>query len=524
MQITKETRYLCLWVMRGGPSKIISVKNNDTLVADFRVNIHPDPANQLIYVDLGRFDGLDLTFWIETENGPVPYEPVLAAERPDAKDYNTYKRPKVHFTSRYGWLNDPNGLLYADGVYHLFYQHNPAGVGWGNMHWGHAISIDLVHWTEKPAALYPDEHGSIFSGSGIPDPEDHLHIGNGIYTPLIFYYTAAGGYALMSNNKPFTQHMAYSSDGGIHFTKYGQVLPELIKDNRDPKVLWADELSAYIMALFYEGNTYVLFTSADLVHWTEWQKIELTGTSECPDIYPLVCDDTGERLWIISGAADMYNVGKLTPDGFVPVQECVTLRHGADFCSYAAQSFTGIDDRVVRIAWGNLYDIGTIFTGQMHFPTEMRLTKVNGMYRLSALPVKEIDLLRKETITAEKTISNTKPLCAALTGDAYDVSLCWAENAADMQLTLYGKEIRILPSENKLITGEHTIPLAYGNARNLRMIVDTLCIEIYADDGRVYSAFLSQPDFENKQLELKTLAIDQTADVTLTLSPLEWIW
>ena len=193
-------------------------KNGDrTLVYDLDVAYAPDdPAATLLYVDLERFDGMTLAIELYPAidrvsadlDHPLPYTPVFAPERDRECCYHTAHRPMIHFTTRYGWINDPNGLTFADGVYHMFYQHNPAGLNWGNMHWGHAVSGDLIHWCEWGDTLYPDANGAMFSGSGIPDPADHLGISDGQNTPLLFYYTAAADQSMLSRGAVTAQYLA----------------------------------------------------------------------------------------------------------------------------------------------------------------------------------------------------------------------------------------------------------------------------------------------------------------------------
>ena len=168
-------------------------------------------------------------------------------------DENLYRekhRPQFHFTSRRGWINDPNGLVYYKGTYHLFYQHNPYGRKWGNMHWGHADSKNLVEWQEFSDVFYPDELGSMFSGSAVVDWENTLGLEKGLDETLICFYTAAGEY--VEPKVPFTQCMAFSNDGGQTWQKYedNPILPHIASSTRDPKVIWDPESQQWIMALY----------------------------------------------------------------------------------------------------------------------------------------------------------------------------------------------------------------------------------------------------------------------------------
>ena len=172
----------------------------------------------------------------------------------DGKSSDAEYRPEVHFTPKNGWMNDPNGLVYQDGTYHMYFQHNPFDINWENMCWGHAVSTDLLHWEQQDTVLFPDEHGTIFSGSGVVNEKGLLGLPR---DALVFFYTAAGNCNDWAVGRNFTQRLAYSRDGGKTFTKSDLGEVETISwENRDPKVFWHEESRAYIMVLWIEGNTF----------------------------------------------------------------------------------------------------------------------------------------------------------------------------------------------------------------------------------------------------------------------------
>jgi len=190
------------------------------------------------------------------------------------------------------WTNDPNGLVYYKGEYHLFFQHNPTGINWGNMTWGHAVSKDLVHWAQLDNAIERDKLGTIFSGSAVVDWENTSGFGSADEKALVCIYTAAGGSSPESSGQPFTQCIAYSTDGR-KFTKYDKnpVLGNIIGGNRDPKVIWYAGEKKWVMALFIDGDTYAIFESKDLKSWTKLQDIKFPGHGEYPDfIMQVTCE------------------------------------------------------------------------------------------------------------------------------------------------------------------------------------------------------------------------------------------
>src|ERR1035438_1655642 len=179
--------------------------------------------------------------------------------------YQETLRPVYHYTARRGWNNDANGMVYANGEYHLCYQHNPYGCVWGNMSWGNAVSTDLVHWTELPEALYPDNLGTEFSGSAVVDWNDSAGFGTNALVALL---CSAGGENRMSIGQPFIQSMAYSLDQGQTWVKYtnNPVIPNVEGDNRDPKVIWYGPGNKWVMALYLNNNDFGFFSSTNLIN------------------------------------------------------------------------------------------------------------------------------------------------------------------------------------------------------------------------------------------------------------------
>lgn len=211
------------------------------------------------------------------------------------KVQNVYPfRPKLHFSPEIGWNNDPNGMVFADGVYHLYYQWNPYGVVWGNMHWGHAVSRDLLTWEHRPMAMEPDEYGTAFSGCGWQDCENITGHGK---NALLFYYTAAGGGNLWSAEKHrrFTQRLKVSTDGGETLHPSDKFfLDHVAGENRDPKIFYHRESKAYIMLLYLDGSEFAIYRSGDLLSWEETSRLSVKGMWECPDLFELPVETIGD--------------------------------------------------------------------------------------------------------------------------------------------------------------------------------------------------------------------------------------
>ena len=478
MTITITRKYLIFPTNPRCAVKTVTLSSGSTLLYDFTLRLDNIAPTFPACVDVSRFIGQTLTLAVEPD---MPLFVEQADEMPLDGLWDEPLRPQVHFTVKNGWNNDPNGLIFHDGYYHMFFQYNPCAAEWGNMHWGHAVSRDLLHWAEQDIALFPDAHGTMYSGAAITDTAGLAGLGDGA---MLLYYTAAGGRNLLSRGQPSTQCLAYSTDGGKTFAKHpaNPILPHIEGRNRDPKVIWVEEMRTYVMALYLAEDRYALLRSDDLLAWTQFQTIRLPGDSECPDLYVLPCGD--ERLWVFSGASDFYLVGRFTADGFVPAGEPRHLTGSK--VSYAAQSFSGIPDgRVIRFWWDRLGAPGDRFSQQMSIPTEMHLEEEAGVYHLCAAPIRELESLYRggETLT-DYTADTPVRLDTGHVPLDLTLELPWCD--AVLTLDLFGTQLVCDMPRNQLTCGNDKIALRTTDRDlSLRLIIDRCSLEIFADGGRI---------------------------------------
>lgn len=317
--------------------------------------------------------------------------------------YREALRPQFHFTAKKHWINDPNGLVYFDGEYHLYFQHTPGSMVHGRTTWGHAVSTDLVHWKQlHTAVLDVDETGWMWSGSAAVDHHDTGGFQNGDAPPLIGFYTAGGGRVFP--DRRCIQCIAHSNDRGRTWKKFAgnPVIGHIRAENRDPKVVWHEPTSRWIMTLFMDGNDYALFASPDLKSWTRLQDLTLPGVSECPDFFELPVDgDPSNTRWVFWGASGGYLLGSFDGNVYVPETDVLQAEQGAN--GYAAQTWSDIpveDGRRIQISWmrGGRYP-AMPFNQQMSFPVELTLRTLQDGIRLCREPVREIELLHTRTRT-----------------------------------------------------------------------------------------------------------------------------
>jgi len=416
----------------------------------------------------------------------LPLVLALSMQKPNDL-YSETLRPQFHFTAQKGWINDPNGLVYAKGEYHLFFQHDPNDVNGAHKFWGHAVSKDLVHWKELPEAIEPDALGDIWSGSAVVDPLDTAHLGKGA---LICMYTAAGGTNDESKGQPFTQCLSYSLDGRT-FTKFvgNPVLGHLEGGNRDPKLNWYEPKKEWVLALYLDGNRYGLFSSQNLRSWTQLQTVDMPNASECPDFFEVPLDGDKKKMkWVFWGASGYYRVGSFDGTTFKPETDSIRSDYGNT--AYAAQTFySEPKGRRVQITWLN----GSVFPGcawnqQLGFPTEMKLVSTPQGPRLTFEPVDKIKILRKAKIEADSN-GNYAAKSGLIdiegrfnTASSFSLSVngtAITYDAAKDTLQALGKEvagISGLQAGTRINDSRHV---------ELRILADRVSIEIYAQHGLV---------------------------------------
>jgi fructan beta-fructosidase len=436
---------------------------------------------------------------------------ILTSSKPDKKYYNELYRPQFHFTPEKNWHNDPNGLVYYDGEYHMFYQYNPKGNEWGYMHWGHAISTDLVHWEHQPIALYPDENSedkeycTAFSGSAIVDKSNKLGKQQGEEKTLVAFYTS----------QHCGQRIAYSTDKGRTWIKYegNPVIPhDSTDDARDPKVVWHESSQKYVMVLYRKTSEddkskgISFYTSGNLVDWD--YKSHVYGFYECPDLIPMqVTNRPEETKWVLFDGDGSYLIGNFDGETFTPETAKMPGDFGKNY--YATQTWSNIpeeDGRIIQIAWmrgGNFPDMP--FNGQMTFPAELELTKFNFGYKVTRKPVAEVELLHdkhyswrnKNLIPGinQNIVKSVKGDCLHIKGE-FDLKSCsnfgfYFRNNKKKTGTelLYDVKRGTL----SILGISAPVPLI-NNKIILEILIDRASIEVYVNNGQTVISNCFTPD------------------------------
>lgn len=431
-------------------------------------------------------------------------------------------RPAFHFTPPSMWLNDPNGLVYFDGEYHLFYQHHPHSMVWGPMHWGHAVSRDLVNWEHLPIALFPDERGMIFSGSAVVDAGNTAGFGENALVAIFTYH----------KDHHETQNLAYSLDRGRTWTKYAGnpviPAPRLFKDFRDPKVFWHRD--RWVMSLAAK-NKIIFFTSANLKRWEQSGNFgggygSTSGVWETPDLFQLRVDDSDETRWLLTvgvgdgapagGSGTQYFIGQFDGQRFIPDDARDTVRwadFGADF--YAPQSWNDAPNaRRLALGWMTNWQYAahaptSEWRGALTLIRELSLTRTTGEVRLVQRPIPEIKTLRRGHVHLPRQIihPDENPL-SNIEGTALEILASFEVTDAavtfGLRLRVGGNEfteMRYDPRAQKLIVDRshsgrvdfkkgfaqpHAAALApMDNEIRFHIFVDTFSVEVFANDGLV---------------------------------------
>ena len=406
--------------------------------------------------------------------------------------YHEAYRPQFHFTAKKNWLNDPNGLVFSDGEFHLFFQHNPGGIQWGDMHWGHAVSKDLFHWKELPIALSPTKLGTNFSGSAAIDAGNTTKFGKLGVPPLAAMYTAAG--------KPFTQCLVYSTDKGRTWTEYDKnpVLDHIAGENRDPRIFWHEPTREWKMALYLDGDEFAIFGSKDLKQWHELSRLHIPGSSECPELFQMPVEgEKNESKWIFYGANCRYLVGTFDGKTFTPETEPRMLDFGQ---FYASQTYSNAPNgRRIQIGWMN--GQGPLpnmpFNQQMGVPSDLVLRKGGEGYVILRTPAHEIEQLWSKTLKGENlTLAKANDTLGKLKGGAYDISLSFQlKIGAPIRIDIGGQELTIDPEHKsiKFLGREAPLTITVGRV-DIRMLIDRSSAEFFLQDGSVSLTMYLPPD------------------------------
>ena len=303
-----EQRYLNIPIKNGAPRRVVTTLVGGRAEVRNEIELANAEPDWWAPMDVSAWRGRTVT--LEVNKLPEDSAALNSIEQSDgikgAEDlYREPLRGQFHFSPQRGWNNDPNGMVFFNGEYHLFFQHNPYGWGWGNMHWGHAVSRDMVHWRELGDKLAPDEMGPMFSGSAVVDWNNTSGFGKPGQPAQVLIYTAAGD--------PTVQAIAYSTDGRS-FTKYSgnPVLKQITGGNRDPKVIWHEPAKQWVMTLYVETNkvhAIYFLSSPNLKEWTVMSRTD--GFFECPDFFELPVDGAAaEKKWVLTAASSEYKIGR----------------------------------------------------------------------------------------------------------------------------------------------------------------------------------------------------------------------
>jgi fructan beta-fructosidase len=494
--LTLTQRYLQLPVKNGAPKKWVSLLLEGIPVREFEIELADGAPDWWAFLNVTPFQNRTGTLRVdrlrEDSSGLASVE--LAPEIKGADTlYRERLRPQFHFTAKRGWNNDPNGLVYWRGEYHLFFQHNPYGWNWGNMHWGHAVSSDLVHWRELGEALYPDARGTMFSGSAVVDVRNTTGWARGSEPPLVCVYTAAGGTSRQSDKQPFTQCIAYSTDRGRTWESASNnpVLPHIVGDNRDPKVFWYEPDPKWVMALYLDKNDFALFSSKDLKQWQRMSDVTIPGTSECPEFFELALDGRRrDTRWVFYGGNGRYLVGRFDGTTFQADSGPHSLNHGN--CFYAAQTYNQLPEkgRRVMIGWGQINFPGMPFNQMMDSPVDLTLRTTEQGPRLFANPVRELESLRRRTLRVKAgPLTSGNNLLSELRAELFDLQVELAPaDASEVGLEVRGVTVKydVARQELSCLNKKATLPLDKRGRLTLRFLVDRGSIEIFGGDGRVY--------------------------------------
>jgi fructan beta-fructosidase len=442
--------------------------------------------------------------------------------------YHEKERPQFHYTVRRGYNNDPNGLVFFNGQYHMFYQNNPYGTDWGNMHWGHAVSPDLVHWTELSPAIYPRgiTEGA-FSGGATVDHGNKMGFGTGTEDVLLAAYAGIGR----------GECIAFGTGEALSLKDIPQN-PVLKHSGWDPNIMWNEQTKKWLMVVFEKvlpAYGYAFYESTDLISWHRLGLVE--GFQDCPDFFELPVEGESTKKWVLYGSKkeansryasrSSYMIGTFDGANFKP--ETTIIEGDAGPAFYAGQTFKNMPDgRRVMIAWlsGASFP-GMPFSQGMTIPMDLKLHRVPNGLRLAFTPAREVDQLHGKEFAAGKDLTAVaaNTLLKQVNGEFLDCELDLTTDPSDkIKFSVRGMDIIYDAATGGLSCkdAKASVPSSDGNHLKLRVLVDRGVLEIFANDGLAAMAFGGPIFSKGEALELE--AAPETKINSLRVTEMKSIW
>ena len=512
-----EKRYLNLPVQNDAPYHEIDLIVDGETVRTLDIHLAVDRPDFWTFLDIGIFKGKTGVLAVKKPSSDTAGLKLIYQDD-RLKDQDTiYKeklRPQFHFTAKRGWIQDPVGLVFYDGEYHMFPLHCPYNWDEKSHHWGHAVSKDLIHWEELPTAMYPDKLGEMYSGSVVVDYDNSSGFQTGEEKVMVAAYSANSG-------ETQVQCLAYSNDRGRTWTKYegNPIIGDRRaivgnEDIRDPRVFWHEPTKKWIMVLF-EGMGNSIFTSDNLRDWH--YESHTYNSWECPELFELPVDgDPDNTKWVMHGAARVYMIGDFDGKKFTMESGKYSYSTGklnSDFkhkgIFYASQTYNDEPKgRRIHLGWGILPAPDMPFTQMITFPAELSLRTTTEGIRLCANPIEELELLHKGEMTLTD-IREDKDLLPDLDGELGELLHIKAEFELGAKhsygvfgLRLNGYEIEYDARHNRL--NDAFLDIENGKIC-LEILMDRTSVEIYANNGRLYLSDPHNSVDHPRELELYSL-------------------
>ena len=521
LRLDSQKKYILLPVEEKMEHAHIRVVRDNQLVKTLNCRLAVDKVDYFVPYEVGEGELFDISFNDNMRatgaiDGFACWKRMSYSDSFDTKNVEKH-RPVYHHTPQYGWMNDPNGMFYKDGVWHLCYQFNPYGSQWENMTWGHSTSTDLVHWKAEPTAITPDALGTIFSGCCVVDKNNTAGFGN---DAVIAFYTSAGARQMQS--------MAYSTDGGKTFTKYknNPIITSNVPDFRDPHVFWNAEAGFWNMILA-AGQQMSIYSSKDLKEWKHESDFGAEygnhgGVWECPDLMKMKVAGTDKEKWMLicninpggpfGGSATQYFIGEFDGHKFTcedEPSETKWMDYGKDH--YATITFDNAPEgRHVGIAWmSNWQYANQVPTKQYRsansIARDFGLFEYNGETYCSVSPAKEMDAVRGQRISSP---SETCEIVVQLKGDA---QLTLRNSKGEKVVITYDAVEQTIDFDRRRsgdVSFSEAFPCivtspTYGQAKTLRIFVDRCSIEMFEGDGKMSMTNLVFPSEPYNKLIVK---------------------